>query len=177
MSYWLAGWLYENAARGARVDCVIELRPSVCFCRVHVGASTKFIRILLVVRLFTRSGGYCVSYTSVWAAEASVFRGEGSEGGRGGGRGHDIVRVASKESSISRSFGAALLPTQQKLWLPHDQPRNREDGASPVCNLRSANLKALRGMWAGELLLPRLPEARVEAPQKGLPAAYRHGHE
>ena len=46
VSYWLAGWLYENAARGARVDCVIELRPSTCFGRVHVGASTKFIRIL-----------------------------------------------------------------------------------------------------------------------------------
>ena len=56
VSYWLAGWLYENAARGARVDCVIELRPSTCFGRVHVGASTKFIRILGVGRRLNSRG-------------------------------------------------------------------------------------------------------------------------
>ena len=44
-------------------------------------------------------------------------------------------------------------------------------------HLRPAKFQALRRMWAGELLLPRLPEARVEAPQEGLPATYRHGHE
>ena len=58
VSYWLAGWLYENAARGARVDCVIELRPSTCFGRVHVGASTKFIRILRGLMPVNHRGGY-----------------------------------------------------------------------------------------------------------------------
>ena len=69
---------------------------------------------------------------------------------------------------------ALSLRVEQLLHVEQRLPRN---GASPVRHLRPANLKALCGMWAGELLLPRLPEARVEAPQEGLPAACRHGHE
>jgi hypothetical protein len=53
---WSPGWLYEDAARRARVDCMIELRPSTCFGRVHVGASTKFIRILGVGRRLNSRG-------------------------------------------------------------------------------------------------------------------------
>ena len=159
VSYWLAGWLYENAARGARVDCVIELRPSTCFGRVHLRRERKFIRILLVVRLFTRSGGYCVSDPSVWWGEASFGGEERSAVATRAGLRMDFVRVR---------------PLSREMLLA---ARDREYGASPVRHLRPADLKTLRGMWAGELLLPRLPEARVEAPQEGLPATYRHGHE
>ena len=81
MSYWLAGWLYENAARGARVDCVIELRPSTCFGRVHEAASTKFIRILGHVRRLNSRGGYCSWESSGWLFEASLCGGERSGGG------------------------------------------------------------------------------------------------
>ena len=89
MSYYLVcrtgwwcrtGWLYEYAARRARVELMIELRPSTCFGRVHEGASTKFIRILGHVRRLNSRGGYCSWEPSGWAVEASFGGGERSEG-------------------------------------------------------------------------------------------------
>ena len=142
---------------------MIEGRPSTCFGRLDLRRERKFIRILLVVRLFTRSGGYCVSDPSVWWADSSFGGEERSAVATRAGLRMDFVRV---RPSRLQSTGEMLLAA-----------REREYGTSPVRHLRPADLKEVRGMWAGELLLPCLPEARVEAPQEGLPAAYRHGHE
>ena len=84
---------------------MIELRPSTCFSRVHEGASTKFIRILLVVRLFTRSGGYCVSDPYVWWGEASFGGEERSAVATRAGLRMDFVRVRP-------------LSTWRCYWLP-----------------------------------------------------------
>ena len=187
-------WLYEYAARGARVELLIErvLPPALVACTRLL--SRNLSGFCVGHGLFTWRGGYCARELSVLFPDASCCGGERSGGGWGGGRGADIVRVAPPKASPSLAellAAVRLLPTQHRSFgcprpvalslrveqLLHVEQRLPRNGAITVRHLRPANFQALRGMWAGELLLPCLPEARVEAPQEGLPAAYRHGHE